>query len=230
MKRTICIGFIFLFLFSSLTSCVFSHENRALAICGSYGVPGMFLWELKGGDYEVQTMERDSFGRIMFRFKAKNDLLKTQEEVFVICQKYDSDYVYFLEDYCYCDASAEAVVLDQWKQKNAWDQPLDIQKMSCRPNRVSLDLFIITNDPLDFSKVRKEVSQFIEETETEAIFFIDSDSIENTMYCVRLRNGEDCLVLVDSDYNVAILPLENQRLDPQIIADFKKQNGWVYGS
>ena len=230
MKKVVFAVASAMLLLFSLTSCGGIHnEEHSLGICGSYGVPGLFLFEMKGDEYDIQVLERDSFGRILFLFEADSIISETKEKVFVICQKYDYNYVYFLEDYCYCDALAESSVIEQWKQDNSWDQPLDIRMMSRRPNRMTLDKFINIDSLLDYSEVRKAVYQSIGEKETKEIVYLDSDTIQNEMYCVKTLNGEVFLALVNLDYNVALLPLENQKIHPQTLANFKAENGWVYG-
>lgn len=147
-------GYLCLLLSATLfISCSAISPTMTLAVCGSYAVPGMFTAELKGNHYSCEILEEDDYGRVLFEFKGDSVLSGNEETAVVICQKYDEEYVFFLEDRCYCLNPSDPSDVDQLKQENAWNKPLELEKMSRRQIRVSSDLFLMTESSLSISKI-----------------------------------------------------------------------------
>lgn len=57
---------IFIMLCLLCMACGDEVSSDALVVCGSYAVPGMFCFDLKGGTYDLEILEEDSQGRIMY--------------------------------------------------------------------------------------------------------------------------------------------------------------------
>lgn len=73
-------------------------------------------------------LELDSVGCILFEYTAYNLIVGDNAKVYVICQQYDAESVYFYEDCCYMYASDGESELQVLKDKNDWDKPLDYSK------------------------------------------------------------------------------------------------------
>lgn len=77
-------------------------------------------------------------GCILFEYTAYNLIVGDNAKVYVICQQYDAESVYFYEDCCYMYASDGESELQMLKDKNDWDKPLDYSKMAQRAANVYL--------------------------------------------------------------------------------------------
>lgn len=66
LNITVVIIFTCLLMF---TGCLSQSESHNLAVCGSYAVPGMICYELKGNTFNCEVIEKDTYGRILFLIK-----------------------------------------------------------------------------------------------------------------------------------------------------------------
>ncbi len=227
-----CIG---VFLGLSVLSGVMQGTKPAfeLVICGTFSVPGMYCHDLRGGTYTVNVLEKDTEGRILYEFSTLNLLRDREETVLVICQDFDSRYVYFYEDQNYCTGDCDASDIARLKENNDWNMPLDTEKMSRRKNKLSFDLNIIMNDPLEYSKLSHDIKESLgrESAQIKMCPVIDTDNNGLYLLFTVLENSdatEKYFVIADSSYNLSFLPADGQA-DAFAISTFKKANGWKYG-
>lgn len=223
-----------LVLLTLLSSCKLgTSQNMELAVCGSYAVPGMFCYELKGGTYSCEILEEDSQGRILFEYVAKDHISSTEKTAYVICQGIDSEYVYFYEDICYAFSPADEEALKALKEQNHWDLPLEQERMSRRKNSVTLDLFISLDCDLEYSKVRdaccKELG--IEASQIKELCFLDGNGASQELYLLCAEEQESqrsYFVFADISYSVSVMEIPEQQISTEEIMEFKEVNGWKY--
>lgn len=217
-----------------LVACTQPDPMFHLAVCGSYGVPGMFCYELKGDTYSCRIIEEDAEGRTLFEYTTRSVISGKEETAYVICQKQDSEYVYFYEDNCYVFSDFDQTSIELLKEKNDWGKPLNQDNMSRRSNAVSADLYIITNTTLDNTKIRSICcdEMGIELSQITELCILDIDTYGHELYWLRFeKNGyeDGCYVLANSNYNISFLKITDNVIDPGIIASYKKEHGWIYG-
>ncbi len=75
------------------SACMHDMSSDYLAACGSYSIPGMFCYEVKGGSYKCTVLEEDSMGRILYEYTTFNTLTEREETATIICQQYAGRYV-----------------------------------------------------------------------------------------------------------------------------------------
>ena len=231
MKKRFCIVLILALCFSICSCKKNTSEDSKLHVCASYSLPGMFAPDIKG-DY-VDVLETDLKGRTLFRYTAYNYIYETKHTVFVICQAYDSDYVYFYEDNNYIDATSSTEAIECFKELNDWNEELDYSKMSKRRIEISFDLFIIRNDGLSASRVRDSVKKHFEDDsiQIESLSFEDVDQSGKELYFLILNdNGVErkFLVIVNGLYELAFLEIYESRFDSAAFESFKMLSGWEY--
>jgi hypothetical protein len=231
MKKT---WFVILFVALALTACTSGAKSHELAICGSYGVPGMFCPELKGGTYECSIIDTDSQGRILYEYITQSVIAEEEVTAVVVCQMIDKDYVYYYEDQCYVLAPYTDEDIGALKSKNDWNQPLDRTKMSRRSNKVTLDLFIHKDSQLEYKEVRSACSNTlnIAESRISLLTILDIDPAGNELYWLEIgddKQGGAYYAIVNLDYEVAILSYEHSAMDNGELRAFKQVNGWRYG-
>ena len=118
------------------SGCMSESEELKMAACGSFAVPGLVCHDLKGGSFNCKVTQRDDFGRVLFLYETVNVITGNQEKAYVICQRMDSDRVYFYEDICYESLADGTADLDQLKLVNDWGKPLNTEAMSGRKYRI----------------------------------------------------------------------------------------------
>lgn len=229
VKRTL---FTLLTVLLILTGCRLSHDSFLdLAICGSYGVPGMLCADLKGGNFDCEVLEIDSQGRTLFSYTTRNVITEKEETAIVICQVIDSECVYFYEDRCYIFGNPTASEFVSLKEQNDWNCELDYRKMVSRCKEVSFDLFLVVESGLEYSNVCSACSKElnIEQAQIKELCILDKDSNNHELYWLVLeRNGifEKYCILVDSNYKIAYMKAQGSLEDCAKIASFKQRNGW----
>lgn len=229
MKKTFCICNLLLMLIL-LSSC--GHgENVSLAACGTYSVPGMVVSDMRGESYICDVLERDTHGRILFEFTAKDIIFEKERTVTVICQKYDSNYVYFYENICFAGYGGPADI-ESLKETNDWNKPLVQEKMSKRINKTTFDLILIDDYNLVHNKARRACYEKlgIEESGLKEFCFVDSNGNgKYLMYVIAEINGEERkgLAIIDDGYNVTLWYIATEtELDIEKLVEFKQNNGW----
>ena len=224
-----------LVVFISFSGCTYNPvPEDFLVACGSFSIPGMFCEGLKGGTYQCKVLEEDRMGRILYNYTTYNSLTDCQETVTIICQGYDKEYVYYYEDQCYLRGSAAASDISQLKEANDWGKPLDHDKMSRREVIITSDRWLNTNTDFDYMDSRFTCCQklHIQYEQINDLYISDADGAGNSLYVLEIdRDGlEDCyLALFDKSGNVALHKIEDHQLTTQDLAEFKQENGWVYG-
>lgn len=225
-----------LFVIFVASSCSAKSPNLDLAVCGSYGVPGMFCSELKGNSFSCEVLETDEEGRTLFSFSTQNVITGKVETAFVICQAFDSDYVYYYEDVCYLFSDLDVSMLNtsNLKSLNNWGLPLNQSKMSRRSNKISADLFIITNPTLDYQRLRAICCEEKDahESQIKEFCFLDEDCSGRTLYWFSFEKDGSLkryFVFANSSYQVSFFEAEGTLADYNKIASFKKTCEWAYG-
>ncbi|MBQ9148767.1 MAG: hypothetical protein IJX69_04285 [Oscillospiraceae bacterium] len=230
MKKKIAF-LLSLLILVGFVGCQSRSQSLDLAICGSYGVPGMFCTDLKGEASTCNVLETDAQGRILFEFTNLSVITGKEETAIVICQKYDSEHVYFYEDQCYILGAVEESAIADLKEQNDWGCALDEKKMAKRSNQLSLDLYIVTDSKLDYQKVQAACCEALEidKAEIRELCFLDQDPTGQTMYWLSAETA-DYYIIVNTEYEAAFIAAENPQPDAEAIADFKQNNGWKYSS
>lgn len=213
------------------SGCASNKITVDLAICGSYGVPGMFCADLKGATYECVVLEEDSQGRIMYTYTTQSVITGKKEQAMVICQKRDKSAVYYYEDVCYLLNEWTNEDLERLKVENDWNQPLHETKMVCQSNKITRDNYIVLDALLEYPQVKQACCDVfgITKQQITELCLLDTDRIKMELYWLTTtRNSEEeCyLILVDEDYNCVYQRTERtvQALDQ--LAEFKLNSGW----
>lgn len=233
MKKGLTYMCLILIVACLFTSCNAGNQMNTLAVCASYGVPGMFCYDLKGDSYSCKIVEEDSYGRILYEYTAFSIVTEQEETVFVICQRADSQYVYYYEDNCYTVASAQND-LTTFKEINDWNGPFEERKMSRRSIQISFDLNIVIDSPLEYEQVKntciKELDVSYEQIDELCI--LDSDSSGCELYWLKLNCTDEpktYYVIIDSLYTPTFLVGEDSFIESENLRLFKTQAGWHYG-
>ncbi len=216
-----------------LTGCITRPvaQSRALAVCGSYAVPGMLCNDLKGGTYDCSVLDTDSEGRILFSYTTLNTITDKKETVLIICQSAGSKYVYFYEDICYFMGDPSDSAIETLKKQNDWDCDLDFSKMTRRANNISFDHVLITEDELDYRKIRTACCRAfeIQESQIKDLYILDYNENQQAMYILELEEGNDSeryCVVVNEFYEVCYISINDIDTFYSEIAGFKQESGW----
>lgn len=216
-----------------LTGCISLPQSQSLdlAVCGSYAVPGMICYELKGGSFDCEVIDTDSYGRILFSYTTLNTITDKEETVLIICQITDPKYVYFYEDICYFMGVSSDDEIESLKKQNDWDCDLDFSKMTRRANKISFDLVLITEDELDYRKIRTACCRAfeIQESQIKALYILDYNENQQVMYILELEEDDDSeryCVLVNESYEVFYMSINDVDTFYSEIAGFKQESGW----
>ena len=216
------------------TACIQQTNTNGLAICGPYAVPGMLCVDLKGHSYSCEILETDAENRTLYRYTAQNLIMDHQETVLVICQKIDSRFVYFYEDICYSSDSTEDTDIETLKAKNDWNYPLDEEKMSRRPIGVSFDQYLIMDNQLDYGQILSRICKEADILSAQIIELgiLDYDSCGHELYYLSFEQSgtiSKYLLIVDANYELSFLELENDIIDILELLQLKHDSGWRYG-
>ena len=228
MKKRILV-IVVIFIVALLFSCKQNvTENDVLAICSSFAVPGMNISDMKGSPYTVNVIEKDSYGRILFEHESINTICSSMRKVYVICQKYNENYIYYYEDICYIFDNGN-VDLTLLKEQNDWNCPLEESKLSERKYGVSLDYHLINYTVLDWNTVRESYcsSENVDDSELNDFFLLDCDPVGNELCYAKHIDGTNYYVFVDTNYKISVL--EDFGDDNfSVLVKFKKENNWEY--
>lgn len=232
MNKTCKRIFPILVLLLFLSSCEKEINEHELALCGSYSVPGMFCYDLKGGSYSCNILEQDAYGRIMYEYSTTSVISNERETAVIICQKIDSDFVYYYEDICFDGSENAQQDTSALKAANDWNLPLENSKMSRRKNSISFDLTIETESVLDYQSVRSTVCEVldIEHNQINELCIVDEDYSGNELYFLRVSQNQCYFLLTNSNYESALLKIDSVQSAYSSIAAFKWDNSWTYGN
>ena len=218
----------------TLTSCYDTFPKGGVhRACASFAVPGIF----SGIRTYWDVIEKDAQGRELFEIVEDNAFMdEAYEMVYVICQKYDDDYVYYYEDSAHMLKSSKTDSIEALKERNDWGKPLDESKMSRRTATFTFDMTIIVDDGLDNDKVKDVLSQELGTTSDAIvhIYFDDMDPNGLVLYDVLIKDPVTeqktyYFAIFDSAYHVSILTVEDINEYDKGLREFKQANGWEYG-
>lgn len=231
MSKTIKHIFLLFLLMMFLSSCNKEINEYELALCGSYAVPGMFCYDLKGGSYECSILEQDRYGRIMFQYSTNSVITNKKETAIIICQAIDSEYVYFYEDICYIVLDDPDQDISKLKELNDWNRAEGNSKMSYRKNHISYDRVIQTDSMLDYQNVRASICEKVNifESQIREFCILDEDYAGNELYFLRTIKNETFILLIQKNYNIAVLKIDGHQSVQANLTEFKAENGWNYG-
>lgn len=236
MKKLISLALLLLSLltFTSCKDYAFTYrENNvelfSLATSTLLGVSGS-SWD------EITVMESDNQGRILFHYRTNYMGIEDNElNSIMICQKHDSNYVFYYPDYHFVVASTiEEISEDdiaKLKEENAWDEPLNQSKMS----KVKISErkgSYVTSSPLE----KYMNGEFDEETEMLVGREYWPDEYGSVLYYVdALKVEEDSSRRLRS-YMVILNEDAPEKNDFELIEDiwhyqtqfkeFKERNNW----
>ncbi len=230
-KSTISLILLFIIITTLLSGCMDLSEDKMLAVCGSYASPGMFCSDLKGGNgapFSIHIIEKDSEERILFLYETTNHISNEWDSVYVICQKIEEKYVYFYEDIGYMVAD-DNIDLEELKALNDWGMPLNAERMSRRPLKVSFDLFIMDDSELLFNEIKVAVCETldVDTEEIKQLTRLDVNENGQELYWLSLgeERYEDCyLIMVNPNLEVAYTKADNNYR--QQLAEFRKKGEW----
>ena len=213
-----------------LSSCAYP-DHWPLHAAGSYSVPGMYYYDTKGAESEVEVIEVDSEGRTLFYYTAKNLFTGVRETAVVICQKAEQKRVYFYEDRCYLLSGYDQSDVEKLKQENDWGKPLDESKFSVRKFTFSYKGTLNNETHLEYGSVRKNSASFlgIDQSRVSELLVFDCDPKGNFLYRFKVDDELVYIALVKTNYDVSILEFNDEPGFIEELVAFKKQNGWVYG-
>lgn len=224
---------LYLMLVIFLTGCDLHSPSHNLVVCGSYAVPGMLCSELKGGTYQCEVLETDSYGRILFSYSTKSIITKEEETAMVICQVSDSQYVYFYEDICYLWGEVTEDGIMQLKEHNDWECELDYTKMTKRENKVSFDLFLITDSNLYYNDILSAISDElqIQESDIKVVCFLDKSPSGQELNWVEIQKENSLqkyYMIINNDYELWYVEVDEDDTDLSTVVTFKQESGWDY--
>ena len=229
LKRLFISILIIVLIASMLSGCKSDiTEDMTLAVCGSYAVPGMFCHELKGDTFSCEIVERDSAGRILYLYTTQNIISDSVESVYVICQKYDSRYVYFYEDICYAVGDSDEENIEALKALNDWDKPLNDDKMAARSKSVNMDLYITTDTQLDHYELVRYIANelSVEQENISKLVFLDNNMKEKSLYYLQLDSDAAYLVISDENYDLCFNEIAYEDDIFDALPEFKLNCEW----
>lgn len=211
-----------------LTTCHFQRSPLDLAVCASYGVPGMMTLELKGGSFSCNILETDSDGRVLFTYQAISSFTDKEETALVICQSVEEDRIFFYEDECYLFGSWTDEDIRQLKNRNDWGLPMNHGKMTSRRKQISADLFLIPDVKLHHPEVISSCQKALgSRYAIKDVLFLDTDEMGHILYQINAILEDTnviFLAIVNSDYETALLEWNPDALS--LLPMFKRENGW----
>ena len=227
-----CLLLLYSLLFTSCTSdelLKISDEHILLRAGVCYSVPGMYKSDLRGESVEI--LERDEYGRSLISCVAENFITGKSEKVFVIFQSHEKSKINYYEDINYIFDDDSDANIDDLKQKNDWNQPLNLSQCSMREIRVSLDNHLVRDsifenfdDKTFYESLQK--NHKISKDEVKNIFKCDSDGSHCELYSLILKNDEKYFCIVDSFYNVFCTRITSKNEFSNLLIDLKDNSGW----
>lgn len=231
MRRVKVVSLILILIMVVCTGCGKKYLGDSLAVCGSYAVPGMFCFELKGGTYSYEVLEEDVYGRILFLYTTYHCVTDQEETAVVICQSMDQDYVYFYEDICWMIGEYTEDDIAILKEQNDWEKELNVDKMSKRKDKVTFDYWIEVEDVLDTHLLMEKCNEEIklQESSIKSLSLVDKNA---KGYELRLLTFEkdgvedEYYILANPDYEIACMDAGDEPVDVDTLVGFKKAFGW----
>ncbi|MBE6715808.1 MAG: hypothetical protein E7573_02700 [Ruminococcaceae bacterium] len=210
-----------------------TEDYPNLLICGAYAVPGIFYPDLKGSETDYKIIETDSFDRVLFEFITPCFITGETESVFVICQKADSDYVYFYEDVCFSFDTYNDLTVNLLKEANDWNKELNVDKMTKRPIIISFDGFIMSNNSIEYSEILKLCHEKLGFSggNIQELCVDDVDTKGNEILYFKLKNNNgitEYFLFVSTDLNYDLFEITDfPSFNVEEFSQFKIRNGWT---
>lgn len=231
MKRVRVILFILIMVLVVCIGCGKQYLGDSLAICGSYAIPGMFCFELKGGTYRYEVLEEDAYGRILFSYTTQHCVTDQEETAVVICQAMDSDYVYFYEDICWIIGEHTEDDIAALKEQNDWEQELNFDKMSKRQDKVTFDYWIDVEKVLDTNLLKEKCNEKMKlpEYSIKSLSLVDKNNMDYELRLLTFEKDgieEEYYILANPDYEIAYMDAGEEPVDRDTLVAFKKAFGW----
>ena len=205
MKRFI-LTVIFLSFMMSLTSCYRKNSidetgRRDIHYIVTNSVPYVL-----GGDWMLDYIyykETDAYGRELFVYNLELRMSTEDIDVWVICQKTVGDQTYYYQDFCYytClegnDISVDA--LEELKERNDWNKPLDEAKMVssyCGVSSSRLDDFEFYLQTSKGDRIKEEIRKKFELPQNSYVLLdgIGRDAQGDVIIFVLILNRADTTV------------------------------------
>ena len=227
-----CLLLLYFLLFTSCTSdelLKISNEHILLRAGVCYSVPGMYKSDLRGESLEI--LERDEYGRTLISCVAENFITDKREKVLVVFQKNEKSKIYYYENINYIFNDDSDANIDDLKQRNDWDKPLNLSNCSTREIRVSLDNHLVRDsifenfdDETFYESLQKNYQ--ISKDEIKNIFKCDSDGSNHELYLLILKNNVKYFCVVDSAYNTFCTQITDRNKFSTLLIDLKENSDW----
>ena len=226
-------------------------EWRILDSLAPYAIPGLGAFDLRDAQYSQEVIDRDDYGRVMYRFYSNYDSYDLYDshdpnraygsrktvfngQAIIICQKVTRNSFYYYTDVCclMSENDFDETKVEELKNKNDWNRPLDESKM--KKQKVSdgpyVKIYNVPRETIEKSE-EKVIKELGIKSEQLIMFFEDDVDLNNKiMYCaVVVREDSDkeyYFVIMDTDYKPAFMKFENLYEVEEPLSDFKKENGW----
>lgn len=214
-----------------LTGCKTDYKPHHLAACGSYAVPGMDCFDLKGSSYTCVVLEEDSYGRVLYTYMTHDVVSGKEENALIICQLLDGEFVYFYEDVCFKIGEYDEADIEQIKAQNDWEKKQNFDKMTRREVVISMDSCLIMRSELDYRTVKEECCEVLEIDKTEIEEFCICYNSEKgyELYFLELQTEEEqqkYWVICDLKYNIYMAPVDEDLNNIEALIELKKESGW----
>ena len=258
MMKTVVKRCMILLMIFGLTGCTilynmgkpypYTGDETALFTMIAYSIPEELF------NTTIEIMEEDKEGRCLFMTWISNTALFYNTYgndistlvVLAICQDYNDEKTYYYEDDCFVIRAKEEDIstldIEQLKQQNDWDKPLDYNKMTekeiipkewkgQRPFDISIDI-----------KAKEAFSEIIETDQEDAVFtyMLDDDGEGRILFIITVLQYNNVrkidnstirtyLEMIDTkehDKQTIIEKIEDMGNFQQQIKSFKQHNNW----
>ena len=207
-----------------------NSESLLTTACVLYSTPGFYYEDLKETP-SAKIVEVDDYGRKLLSYKDYNWLTEKEEHVYVICQKHENSTIYFYENINFAVVTESFESVDKLKQENDWNAPLDESKFAHHKIYVSFDLVLVKDHPWSrFSDDEFYLSLSekygIEEDEVAYTGYCDWNNKNQVLYYMELDNEEKYFLIVDKEFNVFLMKIEDPYNTRNERIELKKQTNW----
>ena len=195
---------------------------------------------------DIEVIEEDTYGRTLYSYTMN---VEGRYEgygriwVVAICQKSDRKLTYYYEDKCFIlsdtlDSISEADI-DSLKLNNDWDNPINEEKLSCRPIRpdyieyIRLGVTDIFNHEMDVEDGAKLSERFTDyDGEGKILYYVikyDADDYDDIDIVTRLYF---MIINEDGSYNkdTFVEEIEDLYNYQEQLHIFKINNDWNFSS
>lgn len=162
-----------------------SNNLQNIQICSNV----LFVVSSMYGDSE--TIEKDSYGRELFKYSTYESLGYTYGEmcIYAISQKRTFKDIFYYEDYCFIISDSfdnfKQEDIEDLKAKNDWNKPFDQNKCSSRSKRIPSDEFQYIEST---NSIEKTITKYC--NENDELFYnvgIDKDKDGNILMIFQTK-------------------------------------------